>query len=1117
MRHSNKRAISFVLACVFCLITVGGYFTFAEPNKVNALTASEIQSKLNTKMTQTYYIPGKPTDPSFNSNGPCWDFVSSLSKYLFGFGIPGYQSNHYEFKSNSNFVKVGSTLTVASGNMTEANIKALFMQAQAGDIVQMDYTGEKTVDGKKTRYDSLHTMMVYSVSSTGVVLYHAGSSKVYYGGLWTTAGKEMPWSSFVNKWLINSDDGISIIRAKSSASPSNTWINASCGSSIAPGTNVTLTWGADNTASYWLHIYKDGADYYNEGQSSRTSWSHTFSQTGSYTCYITPYGNYDYVAPEGPNSSVSFTVVEPTSMFDVNFAINGTEILDASDYGYVEVYIDGVLKGSGGDFYQAVPVGKSYDVRFHVTNDDYILKNESRRTGTTTSSAICIWYDLISAYEAPSLSNLRVTDYGKDYVILEGSFANSGRGYDSIFVKKGDSTYDLIRNENNFTCRVPMSYGETKLDIYCLRKGNYEYITSLDYSFIPPAPVINTQPENYAGMAGKTAKFTVEAEGTDITYQWQVYKNGTWKNTSLPGNTTNTLSVAIDATRNGMQFRCIVTDVAGQTVESTPATLTVLAIMISSQPADCLKAAGETATFTVKATGENLTYQWQIFKDGAWKNTSLTGYNTATLSVGVTAARDGMQFRCLIRNTEGKYAISNTATLSVSSFAIKTQPQDYSGFACETATFSVAAEGEGLTYQWQVFKDGAWKNTSLAGYNTDTLEVQLIASRNGMQFRCVVKDANGSKLYSDTATLSLAPLAIVSQPEDFEGSVGEKATFNVDAEGEGLTYQWQVYKSGAWKNTSLSGYNTDTLEVEITEARDGMQFRCVVKDSLGNKEITDAAAISIAPITIVEQPEDYEGPAGEYALFTVEAEGEGLTYQWQVYKSGAWKNTSMPGNTTDALEVEILTSRDGMQFRCVVKDANGNQEITETATLSVLPFSITSEPEDYEGPVGEKATFKVETDGEDLKYQWQVYKSGAWKNTSMTGNNTDTLEVEITEARDGMRFRCVITADGYTAVSDEVAIIVKPVTIVITSQPKDFTGTIGETANFEVYAEGEGLTYQWQVYKNGVWKNTSLLGNDGSSLLVDAIASRNGMQFRCVITDAEGCEITTDVVTMTVI
>ena len=899
--------------------------------------------------------------------------------------------------------------------------------------------------------------------------------------------------------------------------PSNTWINSSCGSSITTGTSVTLNWGANNTESYWLHIWKDGADYVNESQYSRTSWTHTFTQTGSYTCYITPYGNSNFGSREGPNASVSFTVVEPTALFDVNFRINGSDIVNIGDIGNVEVYVGGSLIGSGGDFCQYVTTGRSFEVRCSITSPDYVLSSPGTVTGTTISTGNTVWFDIVTAYEAPTFSNLRITESGKDYVILEGSVASSGRGYDSIFVKKGDSTYDLVMNGTDFTCRVPMSYGETALDIYCLSRGNYEYITSFDHTFIPPAPVINTQPANYADKAGKTAKFTVEAEGTELTYQWQVFKNGTWKNTSLPGNTTDTLTVAIDASRNGMQFRCIVTDVAGQTVESTPATLTVLAVKITSQPADCVKAAGETATFTVNATGENLTYQWQVFKDGAWKNTSLTGYNTATLSVGVTAARDGMQFRCLIKNAEGKYAISNTATLNVSSFAIKTQPQDYSGFACETATFKVEAEGEGLTYQWQVFKDGAWKNTSLAGYNTDTLEVQLIASRNGMQFRCVVKDANGSKLYSNTATLSLAPLAIISQPEDFEGSVGEKATFKVDAEGEGLTYQWQVYKSGAWKNTSLSGYNTDTLEVEITEARDGMQFRCVVKDSLGNKEITDVAAISIAPITIVEQPEDYEGPAGEYALFTVEAEGEGLTYQWQVFKNDAWKNTTLTGNNSDTLKVEILTSRDGMQFRCIVKDANGNQEITETATLSVMPFSITSEPEDYEGPVGEIATFKVETDGEDLKYQWQVYKNEAWKNTSMTGNNTDTLEVEITEARDGMKFRCVITADGYTVVSDEVAIIVKPVTIVITSQPKDFTGAIGETANFEVDAIGEGLTYQWQVYKNGVWKNTSLLGNDGASLLVDAIASRNGMQFRCVITDAEGCEITTDAVTMTII
>lgn len=102
-------------------------------------------------------------------------------------------------------------------------------------------------------------------------------------------------------------------------SPSNTWITASCGSTVNKGSAVTLNWGADNARSYWLHIWKDGVDYLSVGQNNSTSWSGTFSQLGFYECYITPYGKADYVSPEGPNAKVTFTVVEPTSMFDVNF------------------------------------------------------------------------------------------------------------------------------------------------------------------------------------------------------------------------------------------------------------------------------------------------------------------------------------------------------------------------------------------------------------------------------------------------------------------------------------------------------------------------------------------------------------------------------------------------------------------------------------------------------------------------------------------------------------------------------------------------------------------------------------------------------------------------------
>jgi hypothetical protein len=136
----------------------------------------------------------------------------------------------------------------------------------------------------------------------------------------------------------------------------------------------------------------------------------------------------------------------------------------------------------------------------------------------------------------------------------------------------------------------------------------------------------------------------------------------------------------------------------------------------------------------------------------------------------------------------------------------------------------------------------------------------------------------------------------------------------------------------------LSGNTTSSLDVEITEARDGMTFRCVVKDGNGNKVISEEATLTVASsaIKIITEPENYTGSIGDKASFEVVAEGEDLTYQWQVYKNGAWKNTSLAGNNTNSLEVEVLSSRDGMQFRCIVTDANGNSETTDTVTISVI-------------------------------------------------------------------------------------------------------------------------------------------------------------------------------------
>ena len=94
---------------------------------------------------------------------------------------------------------------------------------------------------------------------------------------------------------------------------------------------------------------------------------------------------------------------------------------------------------------------------------------------------------------------------------------------------------------------------------------------------------------------------------------------------------------------------------------------TALPIVITSQPSDYTGSLGDYATFSVAATGDSLTYQWQYksLRDGKWYNANVTGATAATMSIEVTAARDGMQFRCVLTDAGGNISYSNPATLRV--------------------------------------------------------------------------------------------------------------------------------------------------------------------------------------------------------------------------------------------------------------------------------------------------------------------------------------------------------------------------------------------------------------------------------------------------------------------
>lgn len=86
----------------------------------------------------------------------------------------------------------------------------------------------------------------------------------------------------------------------------------------------------------------------------------------------------------------------------------------------------------------------------------------------------------------------------------------------------------------------------------------------------------------------------------------------------------------------------------------------------------------------------------------------------------------------------------------------------------------------------------------------------------------------------------------------------------------------------------------------------------------------------------------------------------------------------------------------------------------------------------------------------------------------------------------------------------------------ITAQPADVTAVLGEYAELSLSAEGEALSYQWQwLDKEGEWQNCGEKTAKTEAMTVEATDSKNGLQFRCIVTGLNGT-VTSETATLTV-
>ena len=269
------------------------------------------------------------------------------------------------------------------------------------------------------------------------------------------------------------------------------------------------------------------------------------------------------------------------------------------------------------------------------------------------------------------------------------------------------------------------------------------------------------------------------------------------------------------------------------------------AVVITQQPKNVTATRDEKAKVTVEAEGHGLTYHW-YYKDTGFSNFGYTdAFSGNKYSVSMTDARDGRQVYCCVYDRYGNMAQSDTVTLTMNAVKITQQPTSVTVVKGATATVSVKASGDGLTYRWYYKDKGSSSFRHTSTFTGDTYSVAMTDAQDGRQVCCRVYDKYGNVVQSNTVTLTMDKVKITEQPTDVAVAKGEMATVIVRAKGDGLTYRWYYKDKGSSSFKYTSTFTGNTYSVSMTDARNGRQVYCCVYDKYGSEVQSNTVLLSM--------------------------------------------------------------------------------------------------------------------------------------------------------------------------------------------------------------------------------------------------------------------------------
>jgi subtilisin-like proprotein convertase family protein len=366
-------------------------------------------------------------------------------------------------------------------------------------------------------------------------------------------------------------------------------------------------------------------------------------------------------------------------------------------------------------------------------------------------------------------------------------------------------------------------------------------------------------------------------------------------------------------------------------------------VSINTHPATTQTACtGNSVSFTVGATGTGLTYQWFKGATPLSNGGNITGANAATLIINpVTLGDAATDYHVVVSGAAPcTPATSNNAALVVNqAVAISTHPASQTTCTGDDVSFTVAATGTGLTYQWRKNGSPLTDGGSISGATTNTLTLTGIAAADAGNYTVTVTGvAPCTPVTSTTAVLTVNNAVVINtQPDDAAVCATFPVTFTVNAAGTGLSYQW--YKGNfpgtpLTNNANISGVNTASLHFNQANVPDVDNYYVIVSGLSPCAPVrSDYAHLSVdQTITIHTQPVSQTACAGSDATFHVSASagGQDLLFQW---RKGL---VDIPGATDSTFTITGVTAADAGAYNVVVTGLAGCiTSFSNNATLTV--------------------------------------------------------------------------------------------------------------------------------------------------------------------------------------